>query len=211
MKNLSKKYKNFFVLSLVSFNSIAFAEGESMFGGGFFAEPSVTFETSQSSVHYPSPLSGSSGKVEGFGVGARLGLHFKDVFFAGLDGRYGMPQFKDSSTKYNSRATQFNWGPVVGMQMPDLGMRVWGAYVVDGQLNPEKSDNFDVKFSQARGFRVGVGFRVSVVSLNLEYQDLEHRRTKLEQIGPFAAGTNFNDVNLNNKSWIASVSFPMEL
>ena len=122
-----------------------------------------------------------------------------------------MPQFKDSSTNYNSRATQFNWGPVVGMQMPDLGMRVWGAYVVDGQLNPEKSGSFDVKFLQGRGFRLGVGFRVSIVSLNLEYQDLEYKRTNVEQIGPFSAGTNFNNVNLNNKTWIASVSFPMEL
>ncbi|MES2962800.1 MAG: outer membrane beta-barrel protein [Bdellovibrionota bacterium] len=179
--------------------------------GGLFIEPSATYETSTSSINYPSPLSDSSGKVEGFGVGARVGLHLQQALFIGIDGRYSMPKFTDSSTNSASNAKAWNWGPVLGLQMPDAGLRLWGGYVAGGELDPESSGSFDAKFANQTGYRLGVGFHVASVSLNLEYQDTKFGTTTVEQFGPFTPGTVFNDVNLKNKSWIASVSMPLEL
>ncbi len=178
---------------------------------GLFLEPAVTYETGDTSVNYPSPLSNSSGKAEGFGLGARIGFHLYEAFFLGLDGRYSMPQFKDSSVSYDSKSVSTNWGPVVGMQIPDIGLRVWGAYILGGELNPEKSGSFDIKFQNAKGYRVGAGFRLAAVSLNLEYQQLKYDQASLEQLGPFSSSSALSGVQLENKSWIASVSFPIEL
>jgi hypothetical protein len=50
-----------------------------------------------------------------------------------------------------------------------------------------------------------------VVSLNLEYQDIKYDKATLEEFGPFSSGTSFGSVNLTDKSWIASVSFPIAL
>lgn len=189
--------------AMVAKMSVAKAASE----GGLFVEPSVTYERGESTVNYPSPFSNSTGTIQGFGLGARLGFHLNEAFFLGFDGRYSMPQFKDSSVHYDAKAVSTNWGPVVGMQMPDLGIRIWGAYVMGGELNPEKSEIFDVNFKNATGYRVGAGFRITAVSLNLEYQQLKYDQTNLEQPGPF---TTFNNVDLENKAWIASVSFPFE-
>jgi len=177
---------------------------------GLFVEPAVTYESSNSSVTMPAPLGDTTGTVNGFGLGARLGFHFEGIVFAGVDARYAMPTFKDSSG-YNASATEMNYGPVVGIQTPLVGLRVWGSYILGGELNPDKSGSFDVKFSNASGYRIGAGFRVAVVSLNLEYQEVTYKTSTLEQIGPFSPGTNFDSVNLKDKSWIASVSFPIAL
>lgn len=179
--------------------------------GGLFIEPAITYETGDSTVNWPSPFSNSTGKVEGFGLGARLGFHINKAFFLGFDGRYSMPNFKDSSVNYDAKATAANWGPVVGVQMPDMGLRIWGTYVMGGELNPEKSGNFDVKVKDPTGYRAGVGFHVASVSLNLEYQQLKYDTSILEQVGSYSANTSFSNVTLENKSWIASVSFPVEL
>jgi hypothetical protein len=179
--------------------------------GGIFLEPSLTYEVSNSSINYPTPLSNSSGTINGLGVGGRLGVHISDIFFAGVDARFAMPQFKDSSTNYDSKSTLNNWGPMVGLQTPYAGVRVWGTYLLGGELNPDASGNLDVKFTNATGYRLGAGLRISMVSVNLEYQDLKYGKTSLEQIGPFSTTTNFDSVNLNNKSWVASVSFPVAL
>ncbi len=178
--------------------------------GGFFLEPAITYELGDSKISYPSPLSNSTGDIQGFGVGGRVGLHLADILFFGLDGRYSMPRFKDSSVNYESSSTAWNWGPVIGVQMPDLGLRGWGTAVVGGEIDPEASGSFDARFADATGFRLGVGFRVMSFSLNLEYQQLDYGDAILEQAGPFTPGTNFDSVDLENRSWIASVSFPLE-
>lgn len=178
--------------------------------GGLFVEPAVTYELGTTKVDYPAPFSNSTGRADGIGLGARLGFHLNEAFFLGMDARYGMPEFKDSSVDYHAKSIATNWGPVVGLQMPDLGMRLWGSYILDGELNPERSGSFDVKFRKATGYRVGAGFRVASVSLNLEYQDLKYGESRLEQLGPFSTGTTFDSVNLTDKTWIASVSFPLE-
>lgn len=203
-------YKAIFSLSITitTLNLNAAILGSDM---GLFLEPSVTYENGNTSINYPSPVSSSSGTSNGFGLGARVGIHLYESFFLGLDGRYSMPQYKDSSVGYNSKSVSTNWAPVIGMQTPIVGLRVWGSYIFAGELNPEKSGDFDVKFDSAQGYRVGAGFRLAIVSLNLEYQNLKYDETTIEQIGPFASNTSLNGVELENKSWIVSVSFPLEL
>ncbi|MFZ4403147.1 MAG: outer membrane beta-barrel protein [Pseudobdellovibrionaceae bacterium] len=196
----------FFITSALAIN--AAAEQSTM---GLFLEPSVTYESSETSVNYPSPFSSSSGKADGLGLGARAGMHFYESFFLGLDVRYAMPQFKDSSVSYDAKSVSTNWGPVVGMQMPIVGLRVWGSYIFGGELNPEKSGSFDIKFQNAKGYRIGTGFRLAAVSLNLEYQQLKYDEVTLEQIGPFSSSSALNGVQLENKTWIAGVSFPIEI
>lgn len=185
------------------------AQGRS--SGGLFVEPVVTYESSDSSVDYPSPFSNSSGDINGLGVGVRLGFHLNEAFFLAADGRYSMPKFKDSTNNYDASSVSTNWAGVAGVQMPNIGLRVWGAYIFGGEIDPEKSNNVDIKFANATGYRVGAGFRLAVISLNLEYQDLKYDKATLQELGPFAPGSTFNDVELKNKSWIASVSFPLEL
>ncbi len=196
-----------FSLSLAGLR-LAHSEGNK---GGLFVEPSLTYELGETDVNYPSPFSNSSGNSDGIGLGARVGFHISEVIFFGLDGRYALTKFKDSSVSYEENATSTNWGPVVGIQIPKFGLRVWGAYVLGGQLDPDSSSNLDVKFKKAQGIRVGTGFRISMVSLNLEYQQLNYRDTILQQVGPFSTNSDFGGVELENKSLIASLSFPIEL
>jgi hypothetical protein len=178
---------------------------------GPFGEILFTYEMGYTSVNYPSPLSNSTGTAKGFGMGGRIGFHLNENIFLGFDGRFSMPRFEDSSVDYDSKAVSTNWGPVVGMQVPDLGTRMWGSYVFDGDLNPEKSGSFDLKFQGAKGFRVGVGNRWEQVSFNLEYQQLKYNKTSLEQLGPFSPGSSLSGVQLENTTWIVSASLPLAL
>lgn len=178
---------------------------------GVFVEPSAHYEMSDTTVNYPSPLSSSDGSANGFGVGARLGLHLHEMFFVGLDGRYSIPEFKDTSVNYTASSKSMNWGPVVGLQMAEIGLRFWGSYIIDGNLNPDENNGVDIEFRKAKGFRLGTGFRLSVVSLNLEYQDVTYEQTNLQQLGPFAPDADLSGVELENKSWILSISMPLEL
>ncbi len=176
---------------------------------GLFVEPALTYEAGSTKATYPSPLSDSTGHTNGVGIGARVGFHIAEVIFAGIDARYSKPHFTDSSLNYGATATETNWGPVVGLQTPLIGLRVWAGYILGGDLDPDASGNVDVKYSSATGYRMGAGFRVMMVSLNLEYQQLKYGTTTLQQAGPLSG--NLSNVKLNDDSWIASVSFPIEL
>lgn len=191
--------------------ALVFAQHSNAEGNGLFLEPSVTYERATTATDFPAPLSPSSGSLEGLGLGVKVGLHLSEIVFAGLDVRYGMPQYKDSSVTYDAKSVSTSWGAVVGAQMPIVGLRLWGGYILGGELNPEASGSFDVAFRKASGYRLGAGFRVTAVSLNLEYQDLQYGETVLEQLGPFTVGSVLSSVNPQTKSWIASVSFPLEL
>jgi hypothetical protein len=178
--------------------------------GGLFVEPFVSYEKGDSDIDYPAPFSNSSGDINGFGVGARLGAHFAEVVFVGLDGRYIRPHFKDSTNGISADASGYNYGAVLGVQTPVVGLRVWGTYVFGGQLDPESDNSVDLKFKDAKGYRVGVGFRIAIVSLNLEYQDLKYDTTVLQALGPFTSGAE-SSIDLKDKAWILSVSFPIEI
>lgn len=197
-------------LAAVGIMSGGTAFGAEAYGGMMF-EPGITYQMANTSVDYPSPLSNSTGRLNGFGVSAMLGVHLYDVFFAGLQGRYGLADFSDSSTNYSASSNSYQWAPIVGFQTPVVGLRVWAAYILGGDLDPAASGNVDVKFSGANGYRLGVGYRVSIVSLNLEYEHLRYGNATLQQAGPFTPGTSFSSVHQNTDAWIASVSFPLEL
>lgn len=197
----------FLTASLVGISPI-WAEAKAY---GLFAEPGVTYEIGNSEITYPSPFSNSSGESNGFGLMGRFGMHFSETFFAAIDGRFKMVRFKDSTNNYNADATGYDIAPVIGVQIPDIGLRVWGSYVLLGMLDPKESNSVDLKFEEATGLRVGAGFRLMSVSINLEYQDLSYGKTALEQLGPFASVGDSNSIELQNESYTLSVSFPLEI
>lgn len=196
------------VLMVLAGGSFAKAETTGM---GLFVEPGVTYERGVTHTDWPSVLNDSSGESNGFGLMGRLGFHVADIVFVGLDARYSMPNFKDSSVNYSADATQFNWGPVVGIQTPVFGIRVWGSYIAGGMLDPQASGNLDAKLEDATGYRVGAGLRFMMLSLNLEYQNLKYDKVSVQTSGGGINFGSFSNVHPKNESWIASVSFPFDL
>lgn len=179
--------------------------------GGLFVEPLVTYETSsKTEIEWSPSLDNSSGSSEGLGVGARLGLHASEVVFLAADARYSQPQFKDSTINTDVKATQYNYGVTLGAQTPVLGIRVWGSYIIGGELNPDSDNSVDVKFTDAKGYRIGAGMHFAFVSVNLEYQDLKYDKTTIENGGGIISDAELNS-NLTNKSYILSVGFPIEM
>ena len=178
--------------------------------GGLFVEPGVTYESLDTNINWSAPFSDSTGSSKGLGVSARLGLHVGEIVFLALDARYAKPTFSDSATDASNSATSFNYGPVVGIQTPVVGLRVWGQYVLDGSYDPEKTSFMDYKFDQGSGYRVGVGMHVAVVSINLEYQDLKYK-TSIQEFLSTPVNTSLDKADLSSKGFILGVSFPIEM
>jgi hypothetical protein len=200
--------KKIILISLLTLASIGTARSDS----GLFLEPMVTYETGTGDINFPAPINSSESKVRGFGVGARFGLQLFEIFFAGVDGRYSMPNLKDTSLNQDTDSKSWNLGPLVGIQMPTpIGLRFWGSWILAGELDPDKDKGVDEKFKSGNGFRLGSGFRIAMVSLNAEYQYVKYDKTTIDQIGIFTTGFNSNDIALTNKSLILSVSFPIGL
>jgi hypothetical protein len=180
--------------------------------GGLFIEPFISYESSDLEVNYPSPFGESEFDYKGAGVGTRLGFHIYESVFIGGDARYGKYSFNDEENNYEEDASGYTYGPVVGFQLPtDLKIRVWYTYVMGGVLDPEKADNLDVKFEDAKGHRIGAGLAYKSFSFNLEYQDITYDKTELESVGPFSSGSSFSDVELDNAGYVFSVSFPVAI
>lgn len=179
---------------------------------GLFVEPMLTYEKGDADINFSEPLGDSDTDIDGFGLGGRLGVHFLESFFVALDGRYSMPNFDDGRTGIDTESTAWNYGPVAGIQLPwVVGLRVWGGYVMDGEVDPDKDNGINAKFEEGTGYRVGAGFKIAWASLNLEYQDITYEDTTVEQIGGFNSGASLSDTELENKSWVLSVSFPFSL
>jgi len=207
-----KKYYLVSLLSALMLTGTGALAQESSSGGGnagLFIEPGVTYESGKSTLDWPAPLKDSTGDVKGFGLVARLGFHVNDALFVGGDARYSKPNFKNSANNYDATAESMNLGAVVGMQMPVAGLRVWGEYIFMGSLDPAASHSVDVKFEDAKGYRIGVGFHVAMVSLNLEYQKLSYGKSTLQQIGTIPVGSSLG--KLDDEAYIASVTFPLAL
>ena len=178
--------------------------------GGLFVEPSITYEASSTAkVDWPSPLSSSAGSVLGLGIGARLGVHLADIFFVGADARYSQPKFKDSDNSFEADSASLNYGVVAGLQTPVAGLRVWGGYVLGGEIDPKEDNGFNFKFKEATGYRVGAGLYVAVVSVNLEYQSLKYNTAELQDAGAFTG--NLDNTTMTNDAYVLSVSFPIAL
>jgi hypothetical protein len=185
-------------MSLLLFSNFAHAVG-------FYLEPSITYESGENELEWPSPLDNSTGTSKGLGVDLKLGMHWGDVVFLGVDGSFSKTKFEQSANDYDADATSSTYGAIIGAQMPVLGLRIWGGYVFGGDLDPEESNGVDVKFEGAHGLKVGLGFKIFFVSLNVEYMDLEYTDSILEKAGP-VTGTLDND--LKNKVGLVSLSMP---
>lgn len=199
--------KTFMIIGLsLSLNVHAQSKEE----GGLFVEPMVTYELGKADINLPSPFGSSESSVDGFGLGIRLGLHMFESVFIGLDGRYSKPNYENSDTGVDSRADSYNYGPMIGFQMPTaFGLRVWAAYIADGEIDVERDGEVDFKFEDGEGYRIGAGIKLTLVSLNLEYQDIEYVQTQLSGAGVFDGTT--NNVAHTNESVVFSVSFPFSL
>lgn len=200
-------------LSLLAASALvgATAAAQAETTSGLFIEPGITYEMGKSSVDYPSPLDNSSGTVNGLGLVGRVGVHLNESFFLAIDGRYAQPQFKDSTNDFDSKATSYHFAPVVGVQMPNVGARVWAGYVMASELDPEESKGVDLRFKDGQGYQVGAGVRLSAVSLNLEYRSVRYKSTELQKLGPFSPNTSFDSVKFTDNAFIGSVTFPLEL
>lgn len=206
MKKLNNFIKYIAALAIISTSTSAMA----LSAGGLFVEPGVTYESLDTSIDWSSPFSNSSGTSKGLGVSARLGFHVGEIVFLALDARYSKPTFTDSSTDASNSATSYNYGPVVGIQTPIVGLRVWGQYVLDGAYDPEKTSYMDYKFDKGNGYRVGVGMHVAVVSINLEYQDLKYK-TSIQEFLSTPVNASLENADLSSKNFILGVSFPIEM
>lgn len=181
--------------------STAFAD---LSKGGVFLEPSVTYTSGEMKTSYPI-FNDSTEKTTGVGLGLRLGAHVHEAIFLGADVRYSMLSMDSSALNGKADANVHNYGVTLGAQTPVAGLRVWGTYLIGGELDPKEINNVDVKFKEQTGYRVGVGFYVAVVSLNLEYQDTKFN--KLESESGLTGTT--DSITGEDKAWIASVSFPV--
>ena len=193
-----------FLFSLLVSNRVIAADG-----GGFYIEPGVTYDfNSKSSLNLPSPLSNTSGSIEGIGASVKAGFHVSEIIFGGLDLRYAQPKFKDSSNNLETESTSTNYGVLLGAQTGMYGIRAWGEYVFGGTLDPKSDNGIDYKFDEATGWRLGGGIRIAMISLNLEYQELKYDKTHAVAAG---IPINSDSSELSNKGLIASVSFPFDL
>lgn len=109
-------------------------------------------------------------------------------------------------------AKAWNVGPVIGIQMPtDLGIRVWGSYILAGEVDPDKDKEVDLKFKSGNGFRLGVGVKLLMVSVNAEYQKIKYDETRVQSLAVFDSGSTTDNVSLDNESVVLSVSFPVSI
>lgn len=207
-RNFAACFMGFALLSVFNMNH-AFAIDK----GGIFLEPMLTYETGKDgSINYPSPVNSSESDVNGFGAGVRLGLHIFESAFIGVDGRYSMPKFDDTSLNQDTDAKSWNYGPMIGLQMPFLvGLRAWAGWVLGGELDPDRDQGVDQNFKSAGGWRIGAGLKVAFASLNLEYQSITYDETDINQVGVFATDFSTDNIEFENKSWVLSVSFPMAM
>lgn len=189
------------------------APGSSNSNLGLAVEPMVLYM--QESSHFrssqlPVISDDTSGRARGPGFGLKLGGHFAGIVTAGVDGRYAKTQMSDSSYG-DAEASRYTVGPTVGVQMPILGIRLFGTYIPWGQYDPDAGTReLDVKFTDPVGYRLGVGFHIAMVSLNLEYENLKFRNTQVQSIGDISQKFT-SDIDLDTQSYQASLSFPLEL
>jgi hypothetical protein len=176
--------------------------------GGLFIEPAITYESGTNSITWP-VFGNSTGNTKGPGFDLKLGGHVMDVLFLALDASYSKPGFTNSAVSYDAAADENLFGVVIGGQMPIVGLRIWGGYIFDGQLDPAASNGYDVKFTRAQGYKLGAGFRVLMVSLNVEYSDVKFGNTTLQASPATFAGT--LDEKLQNKTTLVSVSMPFTI
>ena len=157
-------------------------------------------------MNYASGLINSNATTKGFGVMVRAGIHVYDRFFIAADGRYSMLKYNDNANHYTESASGWDLSPVIGIQMPDMGPRLFAGYIVTGSLDPKGTNGIDPMLDQASGFRVGAGLKMRQCSVNLEWQSLRYGKSEL-QLSNGAAPISFD---YKSDGMVASVSFPID-
>ena len=199
------------LISALLLSSVAFAQGNQnreIKGGGLFVEPALTYETGTLNVRYPAPFNTDSNEnVKGYGLGLRVGGHVADIFILAADVRYSQPDYESTALNGSAQAKALNYGATVGVQTPFLGIRVWSTFILDGDLDPDKINGTDIKYTGFNGYRIGAGLYVAVVSVNLEYQEAKYKDSIVESFG-FGS---LNGVEGTQKSYVLSVSFPIAM
>ena len=179
--------------------------------GGFYMEPMLSAIREDSTLNSSGIGGNTSGTTEGYGVGLRLGGHVSEVLLLGVDGRYAKMQQSDSFYDRNS-SNVYNIAPMIGVQTPVWGIRILAGYVVAGENSQDASrQGVKLKFSEARGWRLGAGLHAGPVGINLEYQDLKYNRADVQSLGSVASSVNVSGIDESTKGYALSLSFPMEL
>lgn len=175
---------------------------------GPFIEPGITLEEGRGNLDLPSPFSPEQAKVRGVGGMLRAGIHLIDSVFIGLDGRYSRPYIRNEN--FSAQADKYNWGLLFGVQMPTpIALRFTGNYIFDGAIDPKEDRGLNFKYSLAHGYRLGLGLKILIASLNLEYEQLDYDKAILQSGGPFSSTTTLNYINPRSQAYILSVSFPI--
>ena len=177
--------------------------------GGFYAEPFLSLGREDSSMRSGS-IAETSGRVDGGGFGARIGVHALESMFIGVDARYARSRIADSFYE-SADGNLYNYGPMIGAQMPWYGARAWASYVLGGEFDPRSGrDGFDVRFRDPRGYRVGAGIHYKSASVNLEWQDLVYDTTNIQSLGRMIAEQD-SRIDFVTRGFTLSVSFPVDL
>ncbi len=181
--------------------------------GGLFVEPMLIYSKNEASIktsQLPLLTGDSSGTISDAAIGARLGFHVAEVFILAADGRYGKSHFQDSLYA-SAEGSDYNYGVTAGVQTPLAGIQLFGTYILGGVFDPAAgAQNVDMKFTDARGYRVGAGIHILAVSLNLEYQDLTYNNSTIESFGNVTVNQQ-SKVDATQRGYAVSLGFPIEL
>lgn len=200
-------------LAIVSFaaslGTAAFADDD-IRGSGAFLEPGISYQTLDSNVNYPAPLTNSSATLRGFGVLLRGGVHVWERVFVAADARYGMNRYNDNANNYSVDAQSWDLAPTIGVQMADWGVRLYAGYVLAGDLDPKSANGYDFRFENPNGWRVGAGLKLQHLSLNVEWQNINYGKTTVQSVGGFAPNATTDDIEFRGEGLVVSLTFPIE-
>jgi len=170
-----------------------------------FVEPGRSYEFADSTIRYPEPLRERSSipiGPGGPGMAVRIGGDFAESFFTAIDARFLRPRVRDAVHAYESVANAFLWGPVVGM-IPWPGFRLWASWIAGGGITPDSGRGFNVRYHRARGFRMGMKFRVLFMNAHFEYQRATYGDLEIANVVNRGS-------RLLDRSYVLSLSFPLE-
>lgn len=195
------------IVLLSGLSSISYAQRAD---GGLFLEPSLIYEHGKGEIDFKS-IAQPDGDLKGWGLGLRFGGHVSDILFLALDTSYSEPEFKDENGNFNYDLKSWLAGVTLGAQTPVVGLRVWGSYIPFGEVTLDGRDSNDtnIKYKEPQMWKAGAGFRVGVVSLNLEYLSGKYKTLEVKNAGSLLSGDYNGDAK--RESWLASVSFPLSL
>jgi len=178
-------------------------------GVGPYVEPTLFYETGTSQFSSDSGIINFDGKLEGFGVGVKGGLHVWEIGFAGLDFMYSQPKFTESQGRFSSNTKSWLLGVLAGAQMPVAGLRVWAGYSPLGNMDQDRDRGLQMKFSNPSIFKLGAGIHVSMVSINLEYLWGSYGKSDITNDNSTYA--TFANASAKRNTFLLGVSFPINL